>query len=101
MIASASKIAVPLGTSSLRLWCFSIISISAPPKDFAAIFATGLGGVTASMFFGYILAAATAFGGAYLGIRTMRALAVNIGYGLFVFYSFGAALLSFVLYLMV
>lgn len=69
--------------------------------DLAAIFAVGLGSVTFPMFVGYILAAATAFGGAYLGIRTMRVLAVNIGYGLFVFYSFGAALLSFVLYLMV
>lgn len=68
--------------------------------DFAAIFAAGLS-ITFQMFIGYILAAATAFGGAYLGIRIMRLLAVNIGYGLFVFYSFGAALLSFMLYLMV
>ena len=69
--------------------------------DLAAIFAVGLGSVTIRMFAGYILAAATAFGGAYLGIRIMRVRAVNIGYGLFVSYSFGAALLSFVLYLMV
>ena len=42
-----------------------------------------------------------AFGGAFLGIQTMRALAVNIGFNIFAFYSFGAALFSFVLYLMV
>ena len=50
---------------------------------------------------GYILSALTAFGGAYLGIVTMRYLTVQIGYAGFAYYSWGAAMFSFVLYLIV
>lgn len=69
--------------------------------DLAAVVAAGFGGLSAMMLLGYILAAAAAFAGTYLGIRAMRMLAVNIGFSIFAFYSFGAALLSFMLYLMV
>ena len=69
--------------------------------DFAAVFAVGLGSLNLTVFATYFIAALAAFGGAYFGIRFMRLLAVNIGYGLFALYSFGAALISFVLYLMV
>lgn len=69
--------------------------------DFAAVFAAGIGGLTFGAIFTYVVAAAAAFAGAYLGIRGMRMLAVNIGFSIFALYSFGAALLSFMLYLMV
>ena len=69
--------------------------------DLAAVVAAGFGGLSAMILLGYILAAAAAFAGTYLGIRAMRMLAVNIGFSIFAFYSFGAALLSFMLYLMV
>ena len=69
--------------------------------DLAAVFAAELDGLSGGMLLTYLLAAAAAFGGTYLGIKIMRALAVNIGFSLFALYSFGAALISFVLYLMV
>ena len=69
--------------------------------DLAAVFASGMGGIGAVALLGYVLAAAAAFGGTYFGIRIMRVLAVNIGFSMFAYYSFGAALLSFMLYLMV
>ena len=69
--------------------------------DLVAVFAAGLGGMTLMMIIVYVLAAAAAFAGTYLGIRFMRILAVNIGFSVFAYYSFGAALLSFMLYLMV
>ena len=69
--------------------------------DFAAVFATGLATVTGTVLLTYILAAAAAFGGTWLGVKAMRLLAVNIGFTAFALYSVGAALLSFLLYLMV
>ena len=69
--------------------------------DLAAVFAAGLGGLSITLLVGYLLAAFAAFAGTYLGIRIMRLMAVNIGFSVFAYYSFGAALLSFVLYLMV
>lgn len=69
--------------------------------DFAALFGAGLSAITGTALLNGILAAAAAFGGTYLGIRIMRTLAVNIGFSVFALYSAGAALLSFMLYLMV
>jgi undecaprenyl-diphosphatase len=69
--------------------------------DVAAVFASGIGGLSFAVFFTYVVASVAAFFGAFYGIRIMRMLAVNIGFSIFAFYSFGAALLSFVLYLMV
>ena len=69
--------------------------------DVAAVFAAGIGGLTFGAFVSYVLAAVATFGGAYFGIRAMRMLAVNIGFSIFAFYSFGAAVMSFLLFLMV
>lgn len=46
-------------------------------------------------------AAVAAAAGTYLGMRVMRILAANIGFSVFPFYCFGAALFSFLLYLFV
>lgn len=48
-----------------------------------------------------LVAAAAASVGTYFGVRLMRTLAANIGFGVFPFYCFGAALFSFILFLMV
>ena len=69
--------------------------------DFAAVYASGASNLSFYVLVTYFISGVAAFGGAYLGIQTMRALAANIGFNIFAFYSFGAALLSFVLYLMV
>ncbi len=78
-----------------------VLTIGLIAFDFAAVIAAGVGGLGAVTLLGYVLAAVAAFGGTYIGIRAMRILAVNIGYTIFAYYSFGAALLSFMLYLMV
>ena len=69
--------------------------------DLAAVFDAGTGILTGGALLSGVLGAAAAFGGTWLGVRIMRMLAVNIGFSMFAFYSFGAAVLSFVLYLMV
>ena len=69
--------------------------------DVAAVFATGVATLTFGSLIIYLLAGAAAFGGAYIGIRGMRMIAVNIGFSIFAFYSVGAAVVSFVLFLLV
>lgn len=49
----------------------------------------------------YVLSAAFAFGGSYLAIVLMRYLSMKIGYVLFCYYSWGMALLAFILYLII
>ena len=78
-----------------------VVTICLIAFDFAAVFAAGVGGLTGLVLLGYLLAALAAFAGAFVGIRLMRLLAVNVGFTIFAAYSFGAALLSFMLYLMV
>lgn len=78
-----------------------VLTIGLIAFDVAAVFAAGLSGLTFGAVVNCVFAAVAAFAGAYIGIRGMRMLAVNIGFSIFAFYSFGAALLSFVLYLMV
>ena len=78
-----------------------VLTVALIGFDFAALFATGLSAITGGVLVTYVLAAIAAFGGAYTGIKAMRLLAVNIGYTVFALYSIGAALLSFLLYLMV
>lgn len=47
----------------------------------------------------YLLAATSAYAGTYLGIRFIRAVTVRINFPVFAYYSWGAALFAFVLYL--
>ena len=86
---------------NLSLLMNMVLTIALIAFDFAAIYAAGLSTLSAANMLTYLIASIAAFGGAYLGIQTMRLLAANIGFTIFAFYSFGAALLSFVLYLMV
>lgn len=78
-----------------------VLTVALIAFDFAAIYAAGLETLSISLLINYVISAAAAFGGAYFAIQTMRLMAANIGFNIFAFYSFGAALLSFMLYLMV
>lgn len=69
--------------------------------DLLALMEAGISAVTFGMLLICLLAAVAAFLGAFFGIRLMRMMAVNIGYGVFAYYCIGAALFSFLLYLMV
>ena len=67
--------------------------------DFISLFTVGFGVAGFGGFLACLLAAAAAFVGAYYGIKIMRAMAVNIGFGIFAYYSIGLAMMGFVLYL--
>ena len=67
--------------------------------DFISLFTVGFGIVGFAGFLCCILAALAAFVGTYTGIKIMRTMAVNIGYGIFAAYSIGLAIVTFVLYL--
>lgn len=86
---------------NLSLLTNMVLTVGLIAFDFATVYASGVSNMSFTVLLTYLLSAGAAFGGAYLGIQTMRALAVNIGFTIFAFYSFGAALFSFVLYLMV
>lgn len=55
--------------------------------------------LTFQAFMQYILAGAASFCGAYLSITLLRFLAVNVGFAGFAYYSWGAALFAFILYM--
>ena len=69
--------------------------------DFLAIVSGNVGSLGFGILLGYLMAAAAAFVGVFLGIKTMRTMAVNIGFNGFAYYCLAFALLSFILYLMV
>lgn len=65
----------------------------------AIVTGAGLGTLSFGVFFSYILSAAAAFGGTFLGIKIMRKMASTVGFGGFAYYCWGAALFSFILFL--
>lgn len=105
-VAGATSVASACGAErtfalNLTYLMHMVLTIGLIAFDLAALFAAGLGSLSFTVLLTYIVAAAAAFIGAHFGIRAMRMMAVNIGYSIFALYSFGAALISFVLYLMV
>lgn len=68
--------------------------------DLVALLSGGAGTFGFMILVRYLFAAAVAFGGTWLGVKLMRALANNWGYSFFCFYCWGVALLTFVLNLM-
>ena len=78
-----------------------VLTMALIALDVVAVFSADISGITAASLLIYVLTGIAAFFGACTGIRGMRMIAVNIGFGIFAFYSFGAAVLSFVLFLMV
>lgn len=69
--------------------------------DVLSLIAIGAGTVSFIILLSYVLAAAAAFVGVFLGVRIMRTLAVNIGYNGFAYYCLGLALFSFIFYLQI
>lgn len=67
--------------------------------DVMMLLEIGAGTISFAILLGYLLAAAAAFAGVFLGVRVMRALAANVGFNGFAYYSLGLALFSFILYL--
>lgn len=67
--------------------------------DVICIFTVGTGLITFATIVGYILSAATAFAGGYLSIAYVRYMITRTGLSGFAYYSWGAALFSFILYL--
>ena len=68
--------------------------------DVLGLFSGGLDGLTFVMVVQCLLGGGAAFGGTLLGVKVLRFLAQDHGYGLFGLYSFGLALFTFVLNLM-
>lgn len=66
--------------------------------DFFA-FMAGIGAITFLSVLCYLCATLTSFAGAYIGICMMRFFAVRVGFSGFAFYSWGLALLTFILFL--
>lgn len=69
--------------------------------DVVSLVQLGAGTISFGILMCYLLAAAAAFVGVFLGVRIMRMLATNIGFNSFAYYCLGAALFSFILYLQV
>lgn len=69
--------------------------------DIINLFVLPLGSVTFLGFLGYLVSAVAAFVGGHLGVSLMRYLSVHTGYVGFAYYSWGVAMFSFVLYLIV
>ncbi len=67
--------------------------------DLIGLFTAGMGAFSFLILLGYLLSAICSFGAALGSIYLMRFLSVNSGYSVFAFYSWGAAFLSFILYL--
>ena len=69
--------------------------------DIVNLFLQGFDPISFAIILGYIISAAAAFAGGYFGIVILRYLTVQVGYTGFAYYSWGAAMFSFVLYLIV
>ena len=68
--------------------------------DILGIISLGIGALSFLIFLKYLLSAAAAFAGAYLGTRILRMMAENDGYSIFAYYCWGAALFIFILNLL-
>lgn len=68
--------------------------------DFIALISGGFGAINFMSILGYLISSVSAFAAAVAGIYLMRFLTVRASLSPFGFYCWGAALLSFILYLM-
>lgn len=67
--------------------------------DIVMIFIAGIGAFSFQIFIGCILSGIGAFAGSYIAIKMLTSVLNHTGYSPFIYYSFGAALFSFALYL--
>ncbi len=68
--------------------------------DFWSIFTVGVGTITFLIVLGYILAAAISFCFGYLSVLLLRFVSEKAGFAAFGYYCFGAALFTWILYLL-
>lgn len=69
--------------------------------DVLEIFTVGVSGFSLTVLLGSVLAAGAVFAGIIFGIHLLKKITERFGYGVFALYSWGAALLAFMIYLMV
>lgn len=69
--------------------------------DVCAVIAAPLAGITVLLVVQLVIAAALAFVGAHFAIMLMRFLAVKAGFSAFAYYSWGAAMFVFILYMLI
>lgn len=69
-------------------------------QDILTLLANGIGVLSFAIVIRYLLTALTAFGAAMLGVKVMRYLSADHGFGLFAFYCFGLSLFTFILNLL-
>ena len=67
--------------------------------DIINLFSCGIGTITFVQIAGYLFTAVSAFSGGYLSIAFIRYLADRTGFAGFAYYSWGAALFTFIIYL--
>jgi undecaprenyl-diphosphatase len=67
--------------------------------DLFGIITLGAGIISFSVLIGYILAGISAFIGGYIAISALKAFLNHAGFSQFAYYSFGAAFLTFIIYL--
>ncbi|MBR4016952.1 MAG: undecaprenyl-diphosphate phosphatase [Oscillospiraceae bacterium] len=67
--------------------------------DLAGIFSNGLGVLNFSVFVGYFMSGVAGFLGGYLGISILGVILNHYSFSRFAYYSMGASLFSFILYL--
>jgi undecaprenyl-diphosphatase len=67
--------------------------------DLVALVNVGMEALSFGVILGYLFSAAAAFAGVVLGAKVMRILAANIGFSIYAFYCWGAALFTFIFYL--
>lgn len=67
--------------------------------DFVSLIRIGVSGISFLVILGYLIAALASFLASYLGILLIRLVAERAGFAAFAYYSWGAALFTFILYL--
>lgn len=67
--------------------------------DLVLLFILPIGKITFVTFIQYLVSALSGYFGGYLSILLIKYLSVHTGYGAFAYYSWGAAMFTFVLYL--
>lgn len=76
-----------------------LVSVGLLVFDMITMVSIGVGTVSFGILLCYLSAAVAAFCGVWFGIRVMRIMSANIGFSPFAYYSLGAALFSFIVFL--
>lgn len=97
-IASVSGVDKKYALDMTLLMCM-ILNAGFMVYDLLGVISVGLSGFSFMSLITWLLSGVAAFGGAFLGVRVMRFLAANRGYGIFALYCWGIALFTFILYL--